>query len=122
MAYARSDKPELARLEMSAAERDLRSKAAQLLQGAGLLRGTLIERDKTCGNPACRCAEGERHHVLYLHRRADGKLRHLYVPRYLEDVVRRWIAQDHELTDVLGKLWDLEWEKIRSMKTRRRKA
>lgn len=122
MPVAKSDKPELSRLEMSVAERELRSKAAQMLQGAGLLRGTLIERDTLCGRAECRCARGERHHVLHLHRRFDGKMRQLYVPRYLEEVVRRWVAQEHELSDVLGRLWEIEWEKIRSMKTRKRKA
>lgn len=112
-------KPELNRSEMPPAERDLRARAAQLLQGAGLLHGNLIERETVCGRAACRCTRGERHQVLHLYRRSGGKLLQLYVPRYLEETVRRWVAQDHELRDVLAQLSDVEWEKVRSMKKRK---
>jgi hypothetical protein len=113
-------KPELNRNEMPPAERDLRARAAQLLQGAGLLHGNLIERETVCGNPTCKCTRGERHQVLHLHRRRGGKLHQLYIPRYLEETVRRWLAQDHELREVLAQLADVEWEKVRAMKTRKK--
>ena len=104
---------------MSPVERELRAKAAQLLQGAGLLHGNLIERETVCGRAACRCTRGERHQVLHLHRRVGGKLLQLYVPRYLEETVRRWLAQEQALREVLAELWALQWEKVRSMKTRK---
>jgi hypothetical protein len=112
-------KPDLHRAEMSPAERELRARATQLLQGAGLLHGNLIERETVCGRPTCRCTKGERHQVLHLYRRLKGRRLQLYVPRYLEETVRRWIAQDQELREVLAQLWELEWEKLRSMKTRK---
>jgi len=113
-------KPDLTRSEMSPAERELRARAAQLLQGAGLLHGNLIERETVCGKATCRCTRGERHQVLHLYRRVDGKLLQMYVPRYLEETVRRWVAQDHELREVLTELWALEWERLRSLKTRKK--
>lgn len=113
-------KPELSRSAMPPAERELRARAVQLLQGEGLLHGNLIDRETVCGNPACRCARGERHQVLHLYRRSGGKLHQLYIPRYLEETVRRWVAKDHELRDVLAKLSEVEWEKVRAMKTRKK--
>ena len=112
-------KPDLNRAEMSPVERDLRARAAQLLQGAGLLHGNLFERAVVCGYPTCKCARGERHQVLHLHRRRDGKLLQLYIPRYLEETVRRWLAQERELREVLAELADMAWEKVRSMKKRK---
>ena len=113
-------KPELTRNEMSPVERDLRARAAQLLQGAGLLHGNLFELEKVCGHPTCKCARGERHQVLHLHRRRGGKLHQLYIPRYLEEKVRHWVVQDHKLREILGQLSDLVWEQVRSMKTRKK--
>ncbi len=111
--------PPIPRPDMSAAERDLRSQAAHLLRNVGLLHGNLIERDMICGKPGCRCSRGERHHVLHLHRRVGGRLRQLYVPRYIEAEVRRWVEQEHHLRELLARLWDLQWEKVRAMKKRR---
>ena len=54
-------KPELPRGARGPAERQFRAGLAQLAGGHGLLRGTLVERFRTCGNPRCKCARGEKH-------------------------------------------------------------
>jgi len=54
------------RTKLSAAERNFRSRIAQLSSGQWFLRGTLSERSGTCGKANCRCARGELHKSLYL--------------------------------------------------------
>src|ERR1700733_9699353 len=49
------------RAKLSAAERNLRSRIAQLASGQGLLRGNLSERSSKCGKPSCHCVTGEWH-------------------------------------------------------------
>jgi len=111
-------KPEIPRTGMSASERRLRNRAAQMLGGDGLLHGSLVERRRVCGKPNCHCVEGERHRALMLTVRSPGRTEQIHIPRHLEDTVRRWVDQDHELRDLLAELAYLHAEKIRDLKTR----
>ena len=45
------------RAKLSSAERNFRSRIAQLASGQRLLRGTLSERSSKCGKPNCHCAQ-----------------------------------------------------------------
>src|ERR1017187_3211572 len=63
------------RAKLSAAERNFRSRIAQLASGQWFLRGTLSERSSKCGKPNCRCAKGELHQSVYLVQSHAGKLR-----------------------------------------------
>ena len=56
----------LIRAKLSAAERNFRSRIAQLASTQWFLRGTLSERSSKCGKPNCRCANGELHESVYL--------------------------------------------------------
>ena len=49
-------------------QRTVRSKLAKIVHDKGLVRGTIITMKRTCGNPNCRCARGEKHVSLYLSR------------------------------------------------------
>jgi hypothetical protein len=69
------------RAKLSAAERNLRSRIAQLASGQGLLRGNLSERSSKCGKPNCHCVNGEWHQSAYLVQRHADKLRQICVPK-----------------------------------------
>lgn len=109
-------KPEIARSEMTAEERRLRSRAAQLLAGSGILHGSLVERHRRCGKPNCHCAKGERHRGLVLTVRFEGRSEQLHIPRHLEATVQRWVEQDHRLRDLIAELAELHTDKIRDLK------
>ncbi len=111
-------KPEFTRNQMSAQERRLRSRLTQLFHGTGLVHGTLVERHQRCGRPNCHCVDGERHRTLVLTVRREGKSEQIYIPRHLEDIVRRWVEQDHAIRELLADLASLHTEKIRELKTR----
>jgi len=66
----------LTRAALSAAERDFRSRMAQLVSSHWFLRGTLSERSGKCGKPTCHCAKpNDPGHdpQLRLTRRVSGK-------------------------------------------------
>lgn len=107
---------EISRSAMSPRERELRSRAAQLLNGAGLLHGSLIARERSCGRKGCRCERGEKHPALYVYRQQDGKLRQLYVSKEHEPDVRRWLEQDKELRTLLEELWEIHWQRAKARK------
>ncbi len=120
--YALPMQPDITRAAMSPRERELRSRAAQLLSTSGLLHGYIVERQKTCGRRGCRCERGERHPAVYVYRRHKGKLRQLYVSKPHDANVRRWVAQDKELRALLEEIWEINWQRVRSGAGRRKKG
>src|SRR2546426_11062390 len=80
-----------------------------------ILRGSLIERYVTCGNPNCKCARGERHGpVWYLTvTLGPGRTTGTIVPLHLLERVRRWIDNFHKLKEHLEKISDINRELLR---------
>lgn len=111
--YALPMGSDFTRAEMSARERELRSRAAQLLATEGLLHGYIVERERKCGRRGCKCERGERHPAVYVYRRQGGKLRQLYVGKVHDAAVRRWVEHDKELHALLEEIWEIHWERVR---------
>lgn len=97
---------------MSPAERRFRSELALLASGQGLLRGTILERWRVCGNPNCKCARGQKHRAVYLMLRQEGRLRQLFVPRAYEPRVRQWVANHHQIKRLITEISQLYWDKV----------
>lgn len=106
----------LRRAKLSATERSLRSRIAQLTSGQRFLRGTLSERTGKCGKPNCHCADGEGHPSLYLVQSHDGKARQLCVPKALQGTVRQAVAEYQEILRLLGEVSELEWKRLQDRK------
>ena len=106
----------LSRAELSAAERSLRSRIAQIASSERFLRGTLSERSSKCGKPNCRCAGGAGHPSLYLVQRYAGKVRQICVPKELQDPVRQAVGQFQELQRLLHEVSELEWRRFLARK------
>lgn len=90
---------------------------------AEVLRGSLMERYLTCGNPACRCARGERHGpVWYLSVTLDQARRvGCTVPADQVEQVRRWVENYHRVKENLEKISDINRELMRRDKNKNRK-
>lgn len=97
---------------MSQRERDFRSRLSKLIHGAGILRGSLSVRERTCGKPNCKCAKGEKHVSLYLVFSEKGKYRQLYVPKSHEQEVRLWVSNHERARDLLEEISRLHREKV----------
>jgi len=85
-----------------------------------VLRGSLMERYLTCGNPDCKCARGERHGpVWYLSVTLDQS-RRLGSTVHADQVerVRQWIENYHQVKDRLEKISDINRELLRREKKR----
>src|ERR1700693_1501701 len=106
----------LSRAELSAGERSLRSRIAQLTSSERFLRGTLSERSGRCGKPNCHCAEGEGHPSLYLVQSHAGKVRQLWVPKALQDPVRQAVGEYQEIQRLMNEVSELEWKRLMARK------
>lgn len=83
-----------------------------------ILRGSLMERYLTCGNPDCKCARGERHGpVWYLSVTLDQSHRSgCTVPGDQVEQVRRWIENYHRVKQNLEKISDINRELMHRQK------
>jgi hypothetical protein len=106
----------LSRAELSAAERRLRSRIAQIASGERFLRGTLSERSSKCGKPNCHCADGEGHRSLYLVESDAGKVRQMCIPKTLQDPVRQAVGEYQEMQRLLHEVSELEWKRFLARK------
>jgi hypothetical protein len=88
-----------------------------------VLRGSLMERYLTCGNPDCKCARGERHGpVWYLSVTLDQSHRAgCTVPGDQVEQVRRWIENYHRVKENLEKISDINRELMRRQKDKAKK-
>jgi len=83
-----------------------------------VLRGSLMERYMTCGNPDCKCARGERHGpIWYLSVTLDQSHRvGGTVPAEQVDQVRKWIENYQQVKQNLEKISDINRELLRRQK------
>ena len=95
-----------------APERHARSRLVQLISEQPFLRGSLVERARSCGKPTCRCQQGQLHRSLYLATRHQGRRALLYIPRALEKTVRLWVLNGRSLSQQLQDLHQLQLDQL----------
>jgi hypothetical protein len=93
-------------------ERQARSRLVQLIAEHPFLRGSLVQRARSCGKPTCRCQQGQLHRSLYLATRHKGRRVLLYIPRALEETVRLWVQNGHCLSQQLQDLNQLQLDQL----------
>ena len=93
-------------------ERQARSRLAQLISEQPFLRGSVVERARTCGKPTCRCQRGQLHRSLYLATRHRGRRALLYIPRALEEAVRQWVRNGRCLAQQLQDLHQIQLDQL----------
>jgi len=96
--------------------RDLLSRITKLFHQGDIMRGNLVTMARTCGNPNCKCARGEKHVSLYVHQSKDGKPRMVYIPRDWEDKITEWTQRNQEIRDILEELSQISWDKLKNRK------
>jgi hypothetical protein len=114
----------LSRLSELALRQRRQGLVAQLPPVTDILRGSLVERYVTCGNPACKCAKGERHGPVWYLTVTLGRGRTTggIIPTDKVEQVRGWIENYRKLKDNLEKISEINRELLRRERQRQRKA
>jgi hypothetical protein len=88
-----------------------------------ILRGSLVERYVTCGNPSCKCARGERHGPMWYLTvtLGPGRTTGGIVSEEKVAEVRAWIENYHKLKDHIEKISEINRELLRRERERERK-
>ena len=89
-----------------------------------VLRGSLVERYVTCGNPSCKCARGQRHGPMWYLTVTLGRGRTTggIIAAEQLDRVRTWIENYHRLKDHLEKISEINRELLRRDRRQQRKG
>jgi hypothetical protein len=87
-----------------------------------VLRGSLVERYVTCGNPACKCARGERHGPMWYLTvtLGPGRTTGGIIPEEKVAEVRAWIENYHKLKEHIEKISEINRELLRRERGRKR--
>lgn len=96
----------------SAAERQLRSRIAQLASRHLFIRGTLSDRTGKCGKPNCRCANGVLHSSVYLVQSHDGAPRQNCLPKLWQERVRQAVKDYQEMQKLIEQVSEMEWKRL----------
>jgi hypothetical protein len=98
---------------------ELRQRREELLRTLppleAVLRGSLIERYKRCGNPRCRCAQGAGHGPKYYLSvsRAGRSPQMDYVPQADQELVREYLANYSRVREILEEISTINQELLR---------
>src|ERR1039457_4331469 len=93
-----------------------------------ILRGSLVERYVTCGNPSCKCAKGERHGPIWYLTVTLGRGRTTggIIPADQVEQVRHWIENYQRLKEDLERISEINRELLRreqnALRARKRKG
>jgi hypothetical protein len=98
--------------------------ARQFPPVAEILRGSLVERYVTCGNPSCKCARGERHGPVWYLTVTLGRSRTTggVIAADKVDQVRGWIENYQAVRDRLEKISEINRELLRRERARARRS
>ena len=87
--------------QLSAAERQARSRLTRLVHESPFLCGSLVTLSRRCGKPGCKCVRGERHQSLALAVRVGRARKMLHVPKEHEEQITRWVQNYREIKDLM---------------------
>ena len=113
----------LGRLSKLALQQRRQGLAKLLPPVTDILRGSLVERYVTCGNPGCKCARGERHGPMWYLTVTLGRGRTTggIIGEDQLGEVRTWIENYHKLKDHLEKISEINRELLRRGRQQKRK-
>ena len=112
----------LAELPILALQQRRQGPAKLLPPTEQVLRGSLLERYVSCGNPDCRCARGQRHRPVWYFTvtRGAGHTAGWVVPAEQLEQVRRWIENYRRVKDDLEKISDINHELLRRSRPKKK--
>jgi len=98
--------------KISLEEKEFVDEVIKLVRKGNFIRGNLVIMKRTCGNPNCKCARGEKHKSLYLHCVKNGKQKMIYIPKSWEEKMQEWVARYHKIKDLIEKISEMNKSKL----------
>lgn len=78
------------------------------------IEGTLVKTTRICGRKSCAChTSGQKHPVMYVTWKENGKTVSLYVPRKMETEVKRWVENYRKLKELIRNISHIQKDIVR---------
>ena len=99
-------------INMLSRMRDARLK--KLAAAKPFIAGTVVEYEKVCGNPRCKCATGDKHRAQHLtYKDENQKTVSVYISADMLEEVKKWTEEHKRVKDLLQEISDLQREILR---------
>lgn len=98
--------------KISLEEKKLIDEIIKLIRKGNFIRGNLVIMKRTCGNPNCKCARGEKHESLYIHTVKNGKQKMIYIPKSWEAKMQEWVTRYHKIKELIEKISEVNKSKL----------
>lgn len=106
------------RLEMR-----IESRLKRLRECKPMIAGSLGKISRKCGNPNCKCAQGEKHIGWKLTWKEKAVTRSLYVPIDLVEEVQNWVNEYKKIQKIIKEVTEFQKKIIKThVQTKRAKA
>ena len=102
--------------------RSREARLRRLRQARPFLAASLVRINRTCGNPRCRCARGQKHPGWYLTYKLQAKTHTLYVPLASLPEVQQWVLEHRRLKLLLQEISQLSLAILRAEAPRTRRS
>lgn len=86
---------------LSMQEQNARSKLSTLVSEQPFIKGCLVKRMLTCGNPNCKCAKGKKHAAYYLGVRYKDRRQMVQVPADWVPVISKWVETYQDMAALI---------------------
>lgn len=100
--------------------REVAARLKKLAAFGPMVDGSLVVVRRRCGNPRCRCTQGEKHPAHYLMRKVGGKTHSLYIPVDLVKDVRAWNQEFRRLKRLAAEICERQRKVVVAVSAERR--
>jgi len=78
------------------------------------IEDSIVSTSRSCGKKNCACHHGgAKHPVLYVTWKEKGRTVSLYIPRKIENDVRRWVQNYRKLKELIREVSNIQKQIIR---------
>ncbi len=93
-------------LSIGVIEKRRNAKLKKLMTVGPVLQGSITNVKLTCGNPACKCARGEKHTSNILTKKVKGKTKSVYIPADMLEDAKKWTEEYKKLKNMIKEISD----------------
>ncbi len=104
----------------NAYRREVEARLKKLSGFGPMIDGSLVVIRRSCGNPRCRCAKGEKHPAFYITRKLRGKTQGLYIPVHMVEEVRNWNSEFKRIKLLVSEICERQREVVRKASSEKR--
>jgi hypothetical protein len=81
-----------------------------------VMRGSVVTLGSKCGNPRCRCAQGEKHQQYYFSVTKEGKTKLIFLGKTRLDIATEYANNYRKLMDITEEMSDINRVLIKNLK------